>query len=141
LENNLSAVNARLTAVMNELAKLPKPNEKLSDEQVVEAEKRRTVIRNNLKTCEIALNKIEELYGLSDAERMEIARITAYKLAELRRLVEEQANAQSKSKSTQAAPKQDSAAAPPAAAPAPKSSATEPPTNQPPTNPQSTSGT
>jgi hypothetical protein len=98
LENDLAAVNARLSAVSSELERLPEPAATLSKEELAEAEKRRKVIRENLQLCEAAIKRIEDVYGLSDAERSMLATIAALKQAELRRTVEALSNKRSNAK-------------------------------------------
>jgi proteasome lid subunit RPN8/RPN11 len=85
LETNLAAVNARLAAIRAEVDKLPDPSAKLSKEELSAAEKRRKFITENLLMCESAIKKIEEVYGLSEAERTILAKIAAMKQAEIRR--------------------------------------------------------
>jgi proteasome lid subunit RPN8/RPN11 len=105
LETELAAINARLAAIGGEVEKLPEPTAKLSKEEVADAEKRRKVIRDNLQLCEAAIKRIEEVYGLSAAERNVLATIAALKQAELRKALEtptkQPTSADQQSKTTQ----------------------------------------
>ncbi len=134
LETELAAVNARLAAIGAEMDKLPEPLAKLSKEELAHAEKRRTVIRENLKMCEAAIRRIEDVYGLSEAERTILAKIAALKQAEIRRFVESPPTKQTdarpiiKSTVTENQTEPTSSTAPPTKA-QPNNSAEIPPTN------------
>jgi proteasome lid subunit RPN8/RPN11 len=88
LETDLAAVNARLAAIAGEIEKLPEPTARLTKEELSDAVRRRTVIRENLKLCEAAITRIKDVYGLSEAERRMLATIAALKQAEIRRALE-----------------------------------------------------
>lgn len=107
LETDLAAVRTRLAILTQELDKLPAPNATLSKEEVEEAAGRRKLLHDNMLLCTTALERIEQVYGLSDVERARLALIAALKQAELRRMEEEIAK-----------PKREAAAGAPQPAPA-----------------------
>ena len=85
LEENVNGVRRVVSAIRDEVQKLPAPGEKLSEEQTAAAAKRRKVISDNLLLCERALEEIENEYGLSEDEQLALARLVAEKQAALRR--------------------------------------------------------
>jgi proteasome lid subunit RPN8/RPN11 len=89
LEDQLAHERSRLNAIAGELKKLPKPGDKLSKEQLGEAEQRRALIEKNLASSEQQLTQIQDTYGLSDEERRVYLQIVTLKMAEVRRMLEE----------------------------------------------------
>ena len=91
LETELFAVRTRLGVLTKELDKLPTPDIELSKEQHDEAAARRKLLHDNLALCSSALERIEQVYGLSTVERAVLAQIAVRKQTELRRMQEEAA--------------------------------------------------
>jgi proteasome lid subunit RPN8/RPN11 len=89
LEDQLANERSRLNAISLELKKLPKPGDKLSKEQLGDAEKRRELIEKNLALSAEQLTAIQDTYGLSEEERRIYLQIVAMKMAEVRRMLEE----------------------------------------------------
>jgi proteasome lid subunit RPN8/RPN11 len=125
LENDLAAVRTRLHVVNETLAKLPEPTGKPSKADIETAVKQSKLIRDNLLLCEQALARIEERYGLSESERVFLARVVAQKQAELQRLMEAPSSS-SASKTRRAGPKPEQN---------PESAANSPAANDRPANP------
>jgi hypothetical protein len=140
LETELAAVRSRMRVLSDELAKLPEPTAKLSDEERKAAAARRALIQDNLKLCETALASVETYYGLSDIERTMLARIAALKQAELRRSVQASENPSSRRQPDKPATKSDpskSTSAPlPSKGNSPADAADSPAADQPPRAPQ-----
>jgi proteasome lid subunit RPN8/RPN11 len=88
LESDLTAVDTRLSAIAADVLRLPDPAAKLSNEELADVEKRRAAIAENVKLCEAAIKRIEEVHGLAQAERAILAKIAAVKKAEMRRIME-----------------------------------------------------
>jgi proteasome lid subunit RPN8/RPN11 len=94
LEENLANVRSELSSLAEALDQLPDSTAELSEEQRETVAKQRASISSYLGACERALGRIQEIYGLSDEERMTLLRLVAQKQAELRKLSEAAAAAE-----------------------------------------------
>jgi proteasome lid subunit RPN8/RPN11 len=106
LQEEVSAVQSRLTAVNKELQELPEPAAKLSKKEHEEAAKRRKFVTDNLALCEEALKRIEQQYALSEVEKDVLAQIVAIKQSELRRQMDAEPAREGKQKVDAAAARQ-----------------------------------
>jgi hypothetical protein len=104
LEDNVVQVRERLKLLTDELGKLPQSAAEVSKEQSEEAAKRLKVIKDNLILCDAKLADIEKTYGYSYEERKALAWFIEQKQAELRRLVEAQADSKTTKQSTETQP-------------------------------------
>jgi proteasome lid subunit RPN8/RPN11 len=121
LETELASVRTRLGVLTQELDKLPKPDTELSKEQSEEATARRKLLHDNLVLCSSALERIEQVYGLSHVERAVLAQIAVRKQAELRRMEEEAAAPKRQAAPNAKQPAPEKSTQPPAASSDPKS--------------------
>lgn len=87
-EDDVTAVRSRLTTVLQAIDQFPKPGDQLSDEQIAAYKKLQSDARDHLTLSATALDRIREVYGLTEANRAELALIASQKQAELRRLQE-----------------------------------------------------
>lgn len=117
LETDVAGVRSRLTAIVQEFDKLPALDAELSKEQLSQATEQRKLLHDNLLLSAAALERIEQLYGLSDTERAVLAQIAAQKLAELRRLEEAAAQQVSQRSTSAEQPRPDKPTSQNAAAP------------------------
>lgn len=131
LESELANVRSRLTAIAAEMKKLPAPGDKLSNDELAEAEKRRNVIQQHLTLSEQHLALIEREFGLSETERSVYSRIVALKMAELRRALESTSQPAKKPSSDKKLPQTAAPSGTAAAPPKNKSVSPTPPNEKP----------
>lgn len=85
-EDDVTAVRARLSTIIQAVNQFPKPGEQLSEEQITAFKKLQSAVRDQLTLSTGALDRIREVYGLTESNRAELALIASQKQAELRRL-------------------------------------------------------
>ncbi|MFO0789274.1 MAG: Mov34/MPN/PAD-1 family protein [Pirellulales bacterium] len=87
-ESDVAAVRARVGAILKTFDDLPPPGTELTKEQVADINKLRGLLHENLVVSALELERIQDVYGLTEENRKELAQIAAQKQAELRRITE-----------------------------------------------------
>ena len=117
LKEELAGVQSVLKQLTQEIDKLPASSSELSKDQQEAATKRRNAIHDILVMCTAKLSSIGNTYGFSDDELGGIARVIAFKQAELRAKMEAANQPKAATEPAGAKPKSDQPPAPKKPAP------------------------